>query len=261
MDDLRAAIAAQPLWYHTLDLAPGVTTPGWFDVRPVVDRLPWPEVTGKRCLDIGTYDGFLAFELERRGAAEVVAVDIPGHEDWDWLPRDRARGPEYLAAVAGEKGRGFEVAAEALGSSVTRQLVSIYDVSPDAVGMFDVVVCGTLLLHLRDPFRALEAVASVCRGQFLSMEQIDLDLTIAHPRRPVLGLVSRDGQWLVANAAAHRAMLHTAGFDLVRSVRPFTIPYGPSHPSGDSGKREYLNRLLLNGPGIPSVAALTTPHT
>jgi hypothetical protein len=23
-------------WYHTIDLAPGVTTPGWFDMRPYV---------------------------------------------------------------------------------------------------------------------------------------------------------------------------------------------------------------------------------
>ena len=33
------------LWYHTLELPEGVT-PGWFDLRPVVDKLPWPEVGG-----------------------------------------------------------------------------------------------------------------------------------------------------------------------------------------------------------------------
>ena len=59
---------AVPLWYHTLELPGGIVTPGWFDLRGVVDRLPWPDVRGKRCLDVGTYDGFYAFELERRGA-------------------------------------------------------------------------------------------------------------------------------------------------------------------------------------------------
>ena len=73
---------------------------------------------GKRCLDVATYDGFLAFEMERRGAAEVVATDILDHEDWDWLPRERAGGLAYLKQEAGTKGRGFEIAAEALGSSV-----------------------------------------------------------------------------------------------------------------------------------------------
>jgi tRNA (mo5U34)-methyltransferase len=102
--DLRTRIANNPLWYHCIDLGGEVVTKGWFDLRPIVDRLPWPDVAGKRCLDVATYDGFLAFELERRGAAEVVATDIPSHEDWDWLPRDRARGTAYLQAIAGEKG-------------------------------------------------------------------------------------------------------------------------------------------------------------
>ena len=76
---MEEAVDAVPLWYHTLELAPGVVTPGWFDLRPIVSLLPWPDVRGKRCLDVGTYDGFLAFELERRGAAEVVATDISDH--------------------------------------------------------------------------------------------------------------------------------------------------------------------------------------
>ena len=78
--DVREAVAAVPLWYHTIELAPGLVTPGWFDLRPIVDLMPWPDVRGRRCLDIGTYDGFLAFEMERRGADEVVALDIGSHE-------------------------------------------------------------------------------------------------------------------------------------------------------------------------------------
>src|SRR5213076_2993924 len=108
---LRERVASNPLWYHTLELAPGVVTPGWFDLRPVADRMPWPDVAGRRCLDVGTYDGFLAFELERRGAAEVVATDISAHEDWDWPPVLRARGPDVLAELAGpDKSEGFRVA-------------------------------------------------------------------------------------------------------------------------------------------------------
>src|SRR5437660_4420517 len=118
--DLRREITTH-LWYHTLELAPGVVTPGWFDLRPILGVLPWPDVRGKRCLDIGTYDGFLAFEMERRGAAEVIAIDIPNHLDWDWPPDVRAHGDENLAKLAGpEKGGGVTVAKEALGSKVER---------------------------------------------------------------------------------------------------------------------------------------------
>ena len=41
-------------------------------------------------------EGYL-FELERRGASEVVALDIPDHRYWDWPARVRAKGPERLA--------------------------------------------------------------------------------------------------------------------------------------------------------------------
>src|SRR6266542_4227201 len=95
--ELRDAVASRPVWYHTLELAPGLVTPGWFDLRPIVQLMPWPDVRGKRCLDVGTYDGFLAFEMERRGAAEVLAVDIDDHSKWDWPPDVRQYGGEELA--------------------------------------------------------------------------------------------------------------------------------------------------------------------
>ena len=56
---------------------------------------------GKRCLDVGTYDGFWAFEMERRGAAEVVAVDVLDHARWDW-PGDTT---DAVDAIGGPKRR------------------------------------------------------------------------------------------------------------------------------------------------------------
>jgi tRNA (mo5U34)-methyltransferase len=262
-EDLQAAVASTPIWYHTLELAPGVETPGWFDLRPIVDRIPWPDVRGKRCLDVGTYDGFLAFELERRGAAEVVATDIPSHEGWDWLPRERTAGVAYLDAQAGVKGRGFEVAAEALGSSVTRRWVNVYDLDPADLGTFDVVVCGSLLLHLRDPFGALSAIRGVCSGQFLSLETVDLSLRLLHPRRPVLWLEGETGRWLLPNVVAHRRMLEVAGFDVERTGRPYAIPFGAGHPppgrSAAERARLLFQRATVGGSGVPMSTLLARP--
>ena len=36
-------------WYHTMELAPGITTPGWFDTRAIAGTFPWPDLTGARC--------------------------------------------------------------------------------------------------------------------------------------------------------------------------------------------------------------------
>lgn len=257
---LRRAIDENTLWYHTMELQHGIVTPGWFDLRPVVDMLPWPDVSGKRCLDVGTYDGFFAFEMERRGAAEVVATDIPSHEEWDWPPLVRARGPLALKEIAGEKGRGFEIASSALASRVQKHEISVYELSRRRLGRFDVVVCGSLLLHLRDPFRALDAIRGVCSGFFLSSEQIDIALTLLHPRTPLTRIHGGSSvQWHVPNLAGHRRMIRTAGFEIVHANRPFSIPFGPSHPRDVRSYRPWqrlLRRLATGGFGVPHSSVL-----
>ena len=96
-------------WYHTLELAPGVVTPGWFDTRSVVPRLPIPtSLEGMRCLDIGTFDGFWSFEMERRGAS-VTAIDVLDPRDWDWPLNSPAEAVDAIGHRKGE-GTGFEIA-------------------------------------------------------------------------------------------------------------------------------------------------------
>jgi tRNA (mo5U34)-methyltransferase len=256
------------LWYHTLELPGGVVTPGWFDLRGPVAKLPWPDVRGKRCLDVATYDGFYAFELERRGASEVVATDIPDHEDWDWPASMRARAGDELAAIAGEKGHGFEHAHAALGSRVRKRTVSVYELSPDELGSFDVVVCGSLLLHLRDPVRALEAIRSVCGGWFMSVEAISLALSVLFPRRPAAELSDDDNrcQWWTVNAAGHRRLVEAAGFTVDRTVPRFVEPFGPAHPAARSRPRDprslaarAFQRAFAGGVGVPHAALLARP--
>jgi tRNA (mo5U34)-methyltransferase len=258
--DAARRIADHEFWYHTIDVAPGVTTSGWFDLRHAVDRLPWPDVRGKRCLDIGTFDGFFAFELERRGAAEVVAVDIEDHRLWDW-PADATPGVVDLerdVAFAGPpKGAGFRLLAELTGSSVKWRALSIYDLDPDVTGRFDVVVCGSLLLHLRDPVRALEAVRSVCDGWLLSSEQIELSTTLLTRRRPVFRLdgSGKDCQWWLGNAAGHERLLWSAGFAIEARTRPYTVRFNV-HPHPARTVRGTLRQAamrVLTGDATPGV--------
>lgn len=274
-EDARSAVSKVPYWYHSIELAPGVETPGHFDLRPTVEKLPWPDVQGKRCLDIGTWDGFFAFELERRGAAQVVAIDIPDHTEWDWPLRIKARGVEHMRIVAGpSRGHGFELAREHLGSSVTLQNVSAYDVSPERTGQFDVVVCGSLLLHLRDPMRALAAIHSVCSGAFLSTNQVDLMRSVLGPQRP---LVRFDGtsdlcQWFIPNAAAHRRMIEASGFQILRESNLYSVPFGEGHPQARNPTGNIRSRLkaaaskalrkrLTGNHGVPHHAVLAKPAT
>jgi tRNA (mo5U34)-methyltransferase len=256
------------LWYHTMDLPGGVTTPGWFDLRPIVDKLPWPDLRGKRCLDVGTYDGFLAFEMERRGAREVIATDIENHEDWDWPAAARARGGSGLAQLAGVKGHGFEVAKAALGSKVEKRLISAYHLTPEEVGTFDVVVCGSLMLHLRDPVRALEAIRRVCSGYFMSSEEVSLPLSLLFRRWPVADVRFSPTacQWLTVNAAGHRRMVEAAGFEVTQETGLYAEKFGKGHRAASLLTRlrhrpllPPIRRALLGADGVPHHALLAKP--
>jgi tRNA (mo5U34)-methyltransferase len=218
---------AQREWYHTLELAPGVMTPGFFDHNPLVPKLPIPaSLAGRRCLDIGTFDGFWAFEMERRGAEEVVAADILHPLAWDWPV-----GADPLAIEALERrkeaGRGFEIAAQALGSQVEKIEASVYELDPGVHGEFDFVFMGSLLLHLRDPIRALERVRAVCRGLFLTVDAVDPLLTLLHPRRPITFLEGTARPWWwKPNLRGYAQMVKSAGFEALDGPTLVLIPPG-----------------------------------
>ena len=75
-----------------------MVTPGWHDTRPIVHEVPFPSLIGKRCLDVGTFDGFWALEMERRGADEVVAIDVIDPQEWDWPVGSEASVIQEMAA-------------------------------------------------------------------------------------------------------------------------------------------------------------------
>ena len=215
------------LWYHTIELAPGVITPGWFDTRGAIGLVPFPvDLTGKRCLDVGSFDGFWAFEMERRGAAEVIAVDLLDATEFDW-PQNSS--PEVIEELGKRKGtgEGFLIAAAALGSTVTRMERNVYDLDPGEVGTFDFVYVGSLLLHLRDPIRALERIRAVSRDSVLLVDAVDAELSLLFRRRPV---ASFDGMgrpwWWKPNAAALGRFVESAGFVVVDGPTRFFMPRG-----------------------------------
>jgi tRNA (mo5U34)-methyltransferase len=261
--ELKAALELE--WYHTIELAPGVVTPGWFDTRRVVKELPFPAtLDGKRCLDVATFDGFWAFEMERRGAAETVAIDLLDPTQADWPV---GYDPKVGEAMARRKraGEGFQMAHDALRSSVNRLDMNVYDLDPAEVGEFDFVYLGSLLIHLRDPVRALERVRSVCRGSLLVVDNIDASLTLRH-RRPVAALdgVGRPWWWKL-NLAALVRVVEVSGFRLLAPAERIRMPPGAGHPPARlsrallrSEDARHLFRTSLRGD--PHAAILAEPR-
>jgi hypothetical protein len=228
----RERVEAHPSWRQTIDVAPGVTTPGRLDLRPVVDLLPWPNVRGKRCLDIRAANGFFALELERRGAAEVVALESD--------PAD---------------GEGLRLVADMLGSNVELRSLGLEELDPADLGLVDVVVASDVVARSRDPVGALGAVRDVCRGLFLSAESIDSWLSILGRGRPLLRLQRGrpEGRWWLPNGFAHRELLFQSGFRVEQVSRPYVVPFGRG-ARATHGRRTILPTLgarFLTGTSVP----------
>ena len=202
-EQIRAAIAGIT-WYHTIDLGSGVITPG---VDNTIDRIAMiglpQDLRGLSVLDIGAWDGAFSFEAERRGASRIVAVDSFCWSGEGWGTRD-----------------GFDCARRVLNSKVEDREIEVLDLSPESVGVFDLVLFLGVLYHMKHPLLTLERVASVCRGQLILWTQIDL----ASVDRPAMAfypgteLNNDPTNWWGPNPAAVNAMLTTAGFSRAETV-------------------------------------------
>lgn len=228
----REALAsriASVTWYHSLPLPFGLVTPGSFDNLDELARVPFPKsLAGRRCLDVATADGFWAFEMERRGASEVLAIDVaPDRLDW---PGRAASDHGAIRTDGASLPGGFAIAHEALGSNVRWRELSVYELDPDDVGRFDFVFIGSVLGHLRDPVRALAAIRGVLQGELLSVDMLSAPLTILHPRHAMALVAAEDWPlWWVPNLQGYRRLFAAAGLSVLASGRPFFLKRGVAY--------------------------------
>jgi tRNA (mo5U34)-methyltransferase len=207
-------VAADPLreeverirWFHTIRLRDDLVTPGLEpDTPQKLDRIRLPgELAGRTVLDVGAWDGFFAFEAERRGASRVLATD---HHAWN---------------APGWGDAGFRCARRALGSSVEAEDVDVLDHSPERLGTFDVVLFLGVLYHMRHPLLALERMAAITGGLLV----LETHVESLGARRPLAAfypgaeLDGDDSNWWGPNESAVEALLKAAGFARVERVFP-----------------------------------------
>ncbi len=194
--------------YHKLELGKGLIVKGEYDMTKYVHHYRMPtDLKDQSVLDIGTATGFFAFECARR-RARVTAIDL-----WD--------------------GSLFRELQWALGLEVHYVQKNIYDLD-EVFGKFDLVICGSLLLHLGDIFGAIQKIRSVCKRRAIISTAF-----LEDPERADRGYcefigakgLTADGReygtyWTVGRTALKR-MLLAAGFAEVQEVATFTIESEP----------------------------------
>jgi hypothetical protein len=129
--------------------------------------------------------------MERRGAAEVLATDVPSQ----FTRAARAR-------------------FESVKSSVRYEECSVYDVEGD----FDFAFMGWVLQTLDDPIRALKAVRRVAK-QLMLLDTISVPLALVPT--PVARLDARrdGGEWFVFNPRGMRKAMELAGWTVQAQTR------------------------------------------
>lgn len=232
-------------WWQKWEIEPGVFTPGHNDVDYILKMLDFPkDISGKRVLDIGAWNGCFSFECERRGAAEVTAI-----------------GPESITDI------GFLKLKEYLNSKVQYRHASVYYLKPDEIGEFDIVLCLGVFYHLRYPLLGLDNIRIVCddslfvetlhmensvynpaQKKFLRLAELNKDLT----EIPLLQFYRRneicddDSNWFGPNNVAMIEMLKSAGFSVEHySLDEFRAYY---KCSVEEGLPEFLN--IKSGEGV-----------
>ncbi len=231
-------------WHQRFELAPGVFSPGANDIDWLRNATPLPDVmTGMSVLDIGTTNGAMIFECERRGAERLVAVDILDSQHFGFAP---------LVGFFDSKAQFVQA--------------SVYEL-PDVLGeTFDLVIFWGVLYHLRHPLLGLDSVRRLAAGRVM------LETAVCDFSDPDVGPLARfhrlddlgkdPTNWFSPSIEALHAWVASAGFTVLN-----TIPVPPGAPAQRAvldmevtpGKAEYL-RISYERPILLQPIDVTSPH-
>jgi hypothetical protein len=152
-------------FYHTMEIPGyGLITGAW-DLRPNLDQyFGGVDFKDQRVLEIGTSSGFGCFSMEKLGA-EVVAYDLSPDFSWDVVPFhnvDLQKRLEKMKSWIAGVNNAYWLGHQAFNSRAKMVYGTVYSI-PEAIGMCDIVTICAVLMHLRDPFLAVQTAAKFAR--------------------------------------------------------------------------------------------------
>ncbi len=162
-------------FYHTIDLPSLGEMKGEWDLRPFVDDyLGHVPLAGKRVLEMGAANGFLSFYMEKKGAS-VVSYDLSPELDWDMVPFAHKDGTAWAPKRKNhirKLNNAYRLGHSLFHSKAELVHGTVYDI-PKTVGLVDISTFGSILLHVRDPFLAIEQAAKITKETIVITEILD----------------------------------------------------------------------------------------
>jgi tRNA (mo5U34)-methyltransferase len=172
------------------------------------------DLIGREVLDIGSWNGYFAFEAKRAGAARVIASDSLC---WN-LPVFRGR-------------ETFDLARECLGLDIETKVIDPPEL-PGDLAPVDVVLLLGVFYHMHDPISVLKNAALLAREVLVvetHQDLLDLDRPgmVFYPRDTLNGDHSN---WWGSNPECM--------FELLESIGWLHVYYQP-HPVVGAGRGIY----------------------
>ena len=208
-------------WFHRVEVIPGLIAPGHippsgsYDASKYIDSLKIDDLVNQRILELGTWDGPLAYELKRRGC-DVVASDI--------------QDPDKT---------GFNVLRKISGFEIPYVRCSVYELSKFfRPAEFDVILYFGIFYHLKHPILSFEEIAKCLKvngllftegeglghciesldgrpidasadyGRLDALDDAGVPLTLSYP-----GKFHGSNNWVLPNRSALTGWLSNAGLE------------------------------------------------
>ena len=156
-------------FYHTMDLPGQGLVIGEWDLRGNLNKyLGDVNFQNKSVLDVGCATGFISFEIEKK-ASKVIAYDLSPKQEWDIVPYYNINLSKHIKERKKhiqKINNGFWLAHKELNSNVRMIYGTIYNIN-SKVDKCDILVLGSILLHLRDPFLALQEVSKYVKEKII----------------------------------------------------------------------------------------------
>ena len=227
-------------FYHTSELRDGAVMAGPWDLRGREhDYTGGVEFGGTRVLELGPATGHLTFWMEAQGA-DVVSFDVGYDRMIDLMPSGRedfrALRMDHVPLIGRVQNSWWYLHRDR-ESKARVAYGNIYDL-PGDLGLFDTSVFGAILLHLRDPFTALEQAARRTRGAIVVTEPVDASLptdTDAMRFHPT-GMAENRSVWWSFNPRAIEKMLQRLGFGntvVTHHIQKHHFGHRMDEPAGD----------------------------
>jgi SAM-dependent methyltransferase len=151
-------------FYHTMTYPDGETVSGRWTIPNFADYIGNYDIKGKTVLDVGTASGYIAFNAEQAGAAEVTGFDMQdSREELRLLPfaKNEKGIIQKEASIIPMKNSWWYGWHK--NKSKARCIYAPIGKLYECDLMVDIVIAGAIVEHISDPVYAIGAWAKVAR--------------------------------------------------------------------------------------------------